>query len=57
MRNLPFEIRLPVDGKKVITFRVKTGFLRVPYDIEKTASAIIESGLPPYFAEKLREGR
>jgi putative phosphoesterase len=36
---------------------VKTEFVRVPYDIEKTASAIIESGLPPYFAEKLREGK
>jgi putative phosphoesterase len=36
---------------------VKTEFVRVPYDIEKTAAAIIESGLPPYFAEKLREGR
>jgi len=36
---------------------VKTDFVRVPYDVEKTASAIIESGLPPYFAEKLREGR
>ena len=36
---------------------VKTEFVRVPYDLEKTASAIIESGLPPYFAEKLREGR
>lgn len=36
---------------------VKTEFIRVPYDVEKTASAIIESGLPPYFAEKLKEGR
>lgn len=36
---------------------VKTEFVRVPYDIEKTASAIIESGLPPYFAEKLRAGK
>lgn len=36
---------------------VKTEFVRVPYDVEKTAAAIIESGLPPYFAEKLREGR
>jgi len=36
---------------------VKTEFVRVPYDIEKTASAIIESGLPPYFAGKLREGK
>jgi putative phosphoesterase len=36
---------------------VKTKFVRVPYDVEKTALAIIESGLPLYFAEKLREGR
>ena len=36
---------------------VKTEFLRVPYDIEKTALAIIESGLPTYFAKKLREGK
>ena len=36
---------------------VKTEFIRVAYDIEKTAAAIIESGLPPYFAEKLRQGK
>jgi diadenosine tetraphosphatase ApaH/serine/threonine PP2A family protein phosphatase len=36
---------------------VKTEFLRVPYDIEKVASAIIEKGLPPYFADKLRPGK
>jgi putative phosphoesterase len=36
---------------------VESEFVRVPYDIEKTAAAIVESGLPPYFAEKLREGR
>jgi hypothetical protein len=36
---------------------VKSEFLRVPYNVDKTASAIIEKGLPPYFAEKLREGR
>jgi putative phosphoesterase len=36
---------------------VKTEFVRVPYDIAWTASAIIESGLPPYFAEKLRAGK
>jgi putative phosphoesterase len=36
---------------------VKIEFLRVLYDVEKTASAIIESGLPPYFAERLREGK
>lgn len=34
--------------------RVLTEFLRIPYDIEKTISGIIESGLPPYFAERLR---
>lgn len=36
---------------------VKTEFLRIPYDIEKIASAIIERGLPSYFAEKLRAGK
>ena len=36
---------------------VKTEFLRIPYDVEKAASAIVESGLPSYFAEKLRLGR
>jgi putative phosphoesterase len=35
----------------------KTEFLRIEYDIEKTAAAILEQGLPPYFAEKLRQGR
>jgi len=36
---------------------VKTEFLRIPYDIEKVASAIIKSGLPSYFAERLQQGR
>jgi diadenosine tetraphosphatase ApaH/serine/threonine PP2A family protein phosphatase len=36
---------------------VKVEFLRVPYDVEKTAQAIVTSGLPPYFAERLREAR
>jgi putative phosphoesterase len=36
---------------------VRTEFLRVPYDIEKVASAIIEQGLPPYYAERLRQGK
>jgi len=35
---------------------VKTEFIRVPYDVEKIAAAIITSGLPTYFAEKLRQG-
>ncbi len=37
--------------------KVESEFIRVPYDVEKTALAIIQSGLPPYFADKLREGR
>ncbi|MCX7793835.1 MAG: metallophosphatase family protein [Thermodesulfovibrionales bacterium] len=35
---------------------IKTEFLRIPYDIEKITSAIIASGLPPYFSECLRKG-
>lgn len=35
---------------------VGSEFIRVPYDIEKVAAAIIESGLPAYFADKLRHG-
>jgi putative phosphoesterase len=36
---------------------VNTEFLRIPYDVEKAASAIIENGLSSYFAEKLRTGK
>jgi len=36
---------------------VKVEFLRVEYDVEKTAAAIIEQGLPAYFAERLRQAR
>jgi putative phosphoesterase len=32
-------------------------FIRLVYDVEKVAEAINISGLPPYFAEKLKEGR
>ncbi len=42
---------------EVTPHTVKTEFLRIEYDIEKTAAAIVELGLPPYFAEKLRQGR
>jgi putative phosphoesterase len=35
---------------------VKAEFIRVPYDVEKVAAAISASGLPDYFAEKLRRG-
>lgn len=36
---------------------VRTDFLRIPYDVDKIAEAIITSGLPPYFADKLRSGK
>jgi putative phosphoesterase len=36
---------------------VRNEFLRESYDIEKVASAIIASGLPPSLAGRLREGR
>ncbi len=36
---------------------VETEFLRISYNIEKTVSAIIKSGMPLYFAEKLRSGK
>ncbi len=42
---------IQVTGKSVVS-----GFLRVSYDLEKTAAAIIESGLPPQLAENLRKG-
>jgi len=31
-------------------------FIRVPYDVERTTAAILSSGLPPYFAERLKKG-
>jgi putative phosphoesterase len=41
----------------ITSVSVKTDFLRVEYDIEKTAAEIVKSGLPAYFAERLREGK
>ncbi len=35
---------------------VRTEFIRIPYDLEKVAAAISASGLPEYYAEKLRRG-
>ncbi len=37
--------------------KVKVEFLRVPYDVEKAAQAIVANGLPPYFADRLKEAR
>lgn len=36
---------------------IEAEFLRIPYDVEKVASAIAESGLPGYFADRLRQGK
>jgi putative phosphoesterase len=36
---------------------VNVEFLRVPYNVEKAAKAIVSSGLPEYFAERLKEGK
>lgn len=37
--------------------KVNIEFLRVPYDVGKAAQAIVISGLPLYFAERLKEGK
>jgi len=36
---------------------MQTEFIRIPYDVGKIAAAIIASGLPPYFSEKLKTGK
>jgi putative phosphoesterase len=41
---------------EIMPEEVKTDFRRVAYDLEKVASSIIASGLPSYFAERLRTG-
>lgn len=41
----------------ITSSKVNVEFLRVPYDVEKTAKAIIESGLPEYFAARLKEAK
>lgn len=51
------DIRTCVCIVDIIPDNVATEFLRIPYDIEKVASAIIENGLPSYFAKKLLIGK
>lgn len=36
---------------------LKVEFIRIAYNVEKVAAAITSSGLPTYFAERLKEGR
>jgi putative phosphoesterase len=42
---------------EVMPSAVHVDFLRVSYDVEKAAAAIIASGLPEYFAQRLKEAR
>jgi putative phosphoesterase len=42
---------------EITPLKISSEFLRVSYDVDKTAIAIIESGLPSYFADRLREAR
>jgi diadenosine tetraphosphatase ApaH/serine/threonine PP2A family protein phosphatase len=37
--------------------KLNVEFLRVPYDVQKAADAVIASGLPGYFADRLKEAR
>jgi len=39
----------------IMPHRVTSEFIRVPYDVESVASAIRQSGLPSFFADKLIE--
>jgi len=41
----------------ITTDKVNVEFLRVPYDVQKAADAIVASGLPSYFADRLKEAR
>ena len=42
---------------EITSDNVNVEFLRVPYDVENAAQAIVVSGLPEYFAERLKEGK
>jgi putative phosphoesterase len=37
--------------------KVNVEFRRVPYDVQKAADAIVASGMPGYFADRLKEAR
>ncbi len=41
---------------EITPISVTVDFIRTSYDVEKVATAIIHSGLPSYFAERLKEG-
>lgn len=41
---------------KITSGTVTADFIRVKYDVQKISTAIITSGLPPYYAERLKKG-
>ena len=41
----------------ITTDNVDVEFIRVAYDVQKAADAIIAGGLPEYFADKLKDAR
>lgn len=51
------DTRTCVTMLEILPSEVRTDFLRIPYDLEEVAGAIVESGLPSYFADKLRKGK
>jgi len=40
---------------EIASGRTTVEFLRISYDVDRVASAIISSGLPSYFADKLKQ--
>ena len=40
---------------EILSCSVKSSFIRVPYDVDKTAQAIVESGLPRLLRRKVEE--
>lgn len=50
------DIRICVTVVDILSDAVRTDFMRVPYNVGKVSDAIMKSGLPSYFAERLRQG-
>ena len=49
--------RMCVAIVEITAGKTNAEFLRIKYDVEKTALTIISIGLAPYFAERLRLGQ
>ncbi len=60
---IPGSVGQPRDGNPAacyLTFDTDSRqltFYRVPYDNERAAQRIIDAGLPPFLAQRLRDGR